>query len=449
MAQQFPIGGSKPVLSVIGLGKLGAPMAAVFAAKGYKTIGLDLQTDSVAAINAGKAPVEEPGLQDTVTRGRERLSATTKYREATLGSDISFIIVPTPSRSNGLFTNKYVLQSVKSIGEVLRESENWHNVVVCSTVVPGSMGGQIKATLEEASGKVVGQNVGLCYNPEFIALGSVVKDLLNPDMILIGESDERAGAALEELYKASVDSNPEFHRMNWVNAELTKISVNTFVTTKISYANMIGDMCDHLESADADVVAEAVGADGRIGRKYLKPAIGYGGPCFPRDNKAFSAIGRRLGVNCSLAQATDQINDHQVERLRGTIEAVAPEGCTVAVLGMSYKPDTHVIEESQGVELARVLAHDGYDVIIADPMAAQQAYVALNSKVGVANSATAAVTGAEVVVLTTPWQEYHNIGHIPLTDGARRLIIDPWGIISANSLADGVKLLKLGRARAR
>ena len=136
---------------------------------------------------------------------------------------------------------------------------------------------------------------------------------------------------LAEIYRICCENNPPVHRMNFVNAELCKISVNTYVTTKISYANMLAEMCDYLPGADVDVVSRAVGGDTRIGTKYFKGAIGYGGPCFPRDNKAFAALGRRLGVKCDLAEATDQINDHQLERLLDTVRMRAAPGAAVSL----------------------------------------------------------------------------------------------------------------------
>jgi UDPglucose 6-dehydrogenase len=301
-----------PRLSIIGLGKLGSPMAAVMAVKGFEVIGLDLNERLVSAINEGAAPVQEPRLQEFIDQGRARLRATASYDEAILNSDITFIIVPTPSDKDRMFTNKYVVASVQEIGRSLRKKTGRHIVVVTSTVMPGSTGGEIREALERASGRKVGPELGLAYNPEFIALGTVVRDMLRPDFILIGESDPATGEALEAIYKRSCDNQPIIRRMNFVNAELTKISVNTYVTTKISYANMLAEMCDKLPGADVDVVSTAVGSDTRVGSKYIKGAIGYGGPCFPRDNKAFAALGRHLGVRCDLAEATDAINDHQI-----------------------------------------------------------------------------------------------------------------------------------------
>ena len=282
-------------------------MAAVMAHKGCTVVGVDLNKGFVDAINNGLPPVEEPQLAEMIAANRSRLSATLSYEEAILATDITFMIVPTPSGPDGRFSMKYVLESAEQIGAALRKKSAWHIVVLCSTVMPGCTGGELVPALEKASGKKAGVDFGVCYNPEFIALGSVVNDMLRPDMILIGESDERSGKTLEELYTTTCESNPRINRMNYVNAELTKLSVNTFVTTKISYANMLAEVCETLPTADVDVVTQAIGCDTRIGKKYLRGAMGYGGPCFPRDNVAFSALARTNGAPALLAEATDAL----------------------------------------------------------------------------------------------------------------------------------------------
>ncbi len=417
-------------------------MAAVFGAKGYEVIGVDLDEGFVAAINQGRAPVEEPQLQAYLDRSEGRVRATVDYDEAILNSDATFIIVPTPSGSDRLFSNRFVIEAMEKIGHALRRKEGYHVVVVTSTVMPGSTGGEIRAALERSSHRSVGRDLGLCYSPEFIALGSVVHDMLNPDMLLIGESDARAGDVLEAIYRQSTDSNPEFHRMNFVSAELCKISVNTFVTTKISYANMIAEMCDRLPGADAEVVTRAVGADSRIGRKYLKPAVGYGGPCFPRDNKAFAALGRKLGVNCALAEATDHINDHQLSRLLGAVEASVAPGGRVTILGLSYKPHTHVIEESQGVMLAARLAKSGFAVTVHDPLANGAARAVLDGAVAFEEEAEKAIRDSNAVVVMTPWPQFSGLQwNIGIAGQAERTVIDPWGVARA---ATGVRLVRLG-----
>jgi UDPglucose 6-dehydrogenase len=309
--------------------------------------------------------------------------------------------------------------------------------------MPGSTGGEIRQALERYSGRRVGPQLGLCYNPEFIALGSVVRDMLQPDMILIGESDQKAGDLLESIYARSCDNTPAVRRMNFVNAELTKISVNTFVTTKISYANMLADICDRLPGADVDVVTRAVGTDSRIGTKYLKGAVGYGGPCFPRDNVAFAALARGLGARAELAEATDSVNRYQVERVLGAIDARFGDGGTVGVLGLSYKPDTAVVEESQGVALVERLLDLGRRVVAYDPLAVEAARQVSRRPFEAATSAEDCVRCASLVVVMTPWPEF---GRIPL-DAYRRpagrlTVVDCWRMTpdTVSAVADVVYL---------
>ena len=415
---------------MIGLGKLGSPMAALFAAKGHDVIALDVNPSVVSLLQSGRPPVDEPKLQEMIDAGRPRLTATSDFALAAK-SEATFVVVPTPSDPNGTFSNQYVLAAVEKLGSALARHSEYHVVAITSTVMPGSMDGPIRETLERTSRRTVSADVGLCYNPEFIALGSVIDNMLEPDFTLIGESDARAGAIVASVYQNVCSNSPPVRRMSFINAELAKIAVNTYVTTKISYANMLADLCDRLPGADADVVVNAIGSDSRIGRKYLRGAIGYGGPCFPRDNVAFSALAAQLGANADIARATDAINRYQIERLStAVIKRVSPGG-RVAVLGMSYKPDTSIIEESQGIQLAHRLSNEGYAVIIHDPLAGGAAARALGASVTQETSAARAVRNADIAVITTPWPEYAQLGR---EAAARRIpVIDCWRVLSKES----------------
>ena len=436
-------------LSVVGLGKLGAPMAAVFAARGFDVIGLDLNAAYVDAVNAERAPVDETQLQAYMHASRGRLRATLSFDEAISGSDISFVIVPTPSGPDHFFTNDHVVEAVRCIGDALRRKTGDHLVVVTSTVMPGSTGGVIREALEQSSGRVVGRDVGLCYSPEFIALGTVIRDLLNPDMVLIGECDPVYGERLERVYRKSTESQPSVQRMNFVNAEICKIAVNTFVTTKISYANMLADLCDHLEGADVDAITRALGSDSRIGAKYLKGGVAYGGPCFPRDNKAFAALARSLDVPCHIAEATDRINDHQVQRLFGALKAVTPEGGRIAVLGLSYKLNTSVIEQSQGMALSRLLIDEGYRVIVADPLGATMAQASLGPLAEASHDFSQALAAADAAVVTTPYPEIRSIGPEVFARPSSPLpVVDPWGLLKDSPVVDAARVIFLGRGQS-
>ena len=433
-------------LSVVGLGKLGSPLAAVLASKGHRVIGVDVNPDYVASLAVGRAPVEEPQLQETIDRGRGNLFATTDFGVAVAESDLTFIIVPTPSDGRGVFSNRFVTAALEAMGPGLRAKDGRHTVVITSTVMPGSCDGEVRDVLERASGRTVGRDLGLCYSPEFIALGSVVRNLLYPDMVLVGESDPDAGQALEAVYRSVCENDPPVRRMTLVNAEITKISVNTYVTTKISYANMLGELCEHLPGADIDVVTAAIGLDTRIGGKYLRGATGYGGPCFPRDNVALAALARGLGVAPLIAEATDRINRSLVGRLMAKVRARLAVPGSVAVLGLSYKPDTAVIEESQGLALTACLLDAGYRVAAWDPLALDAARAALGHDLGGAASLEEAVRSAGLVVVTTPWPEFATLAPDWLRrgDGPRVGVLDCWRVLPA-ALAGVAEIIRFGR----
>ncbi len=268
-------------------------------------------------------------------------------------TQISFIVVSTPSEPDGGFSLRYVEPVCQAIGRALAKKDEYHVVCLTSTVMPGTTGGPVRDILEKSSGKRAGQDFGLCYSPEFIALGSVIRDFLNPDMLLIGESDTRAGDVLQALYKQVCENRPAVARMSFVNAEITKLSVNSYVTTKISFANMLARISEKLLGANVDVVTAALGLDTRIGAKYLKGAVSYGGPCFPRDNLALAALARKLGVPPDMAQTVDSFNRSQTHWLAALVKHQAKG--RVGILGLTYKPGTDVIEEAVGFLLAKEL----------------------------------------------------------------------------------------------
>lgn len=433
-------------LTVVGLGKLGSPMVACLASKGFDVIGVDVDEGKVAAIGEGRAPVFEPQLDELLSANRDRIDATTDLGDAVSRSDMTFIVVATPSDTEGGFSLKWVAPACETIGAALAEKDGFHTVVLTSTVMPGATEREVVPVLERASGKRCGVDFGVCYSPEFIALGSVIRDFLNPDFLLVGESDERAGAMLEGLYRKVVDTDAPVARMTFVNAELAKLSVNTFVTTKIAYANMLARMCERLPGADVDVVTDAIGLDTRIGRKYLRGAISYGGPCFPRDNVALATLARTLGAPAFVAEATDSANRDGIERLADLAEQHLPKGGTVAVLGLSYKPNTDVIDESPGLLLAGTLAARGVDVVAYDPAAGPNAERSLAGSARIAEDIDTAIAGADAVVIATAWDEFKQLRPEQLArDGRPRVVIDCWRILPRDEFEPAVDYVELGK----
>ncbi|MFQ5890950.1 MAG: UDP-glucose dehydrogenase family protein [Gemmatimonadota bacterium] len=432
-------------ISVIGLGKLGAPIAACLASKGYRVIGVDVDAGKVELINRGIAPVLEPGLEELLRQCRETLSATDDIEGAVVQSDVSFIIVPTPSAERGAFSVRHVIEVCKLIGAGMRTKGRYHLVVVTSTVLPGAIEQEVKPVLERHSGARCGVDFGLCYNPTFVALGSAIRDFMNPDVLVIGEADTRAGDTLLMLYRNMCENNPRIARMNFVNAEITKLAVNTYVTTKITFANMLARICEHTPGTDVDVVTFAMGLDSRIGAKCLRGAVGYGGPCFPRDNLALAYFGRVVGAAASLAEVTDRANREQVPRLAAVVKSRLRPGGSVAILGLSYKPGTDVVDESQGLLLAKLLSEDGVSVAVYDPWAMDNARKKLDGSARFAQSAQECVGLADVIVIVTPWEEFQRMPARAFgLDKQRKVVIDCWRVMRSEELASIAEYVPLG-----
>jgi UDPglucose 6-dehydrogenase len=432
-------------VSVVGLGKLGACMAACFAAKGFEVVGVDVSPELVATLGAGRAPVPEPGLQALLDATDGRLRTTTRVAEAVRASDVTFVVVPTPSLADGRFSLDHVRPAARALGEALREKRGRHVVAITSTVLPGSIEFGVQPVLEAAAGRACGDDLGLCYNPEFIALGSVVRDFLNPDVVLIGEREPWAGDALAAVYARVCENEPAVARMSWVSAELAKVALNAFVTTKISFANMLVELCEELPGADVDDVCRALGRDSRIGGRYLRGGLGYGGPCFPRDSVALAALARMLDRPAAIPEAVEVVNQGVVGRVVAQVVRHLPAGGRVAVLGLAYKPGTPIVERAHGTAIAAALADRGADVTVYDCMANGAAHAVLGDAVGWADTPAGAVGEADVAVLAAGDPRLAEALAPALAARTRPLVvIDCWRLLADAPLPAAVTRVGLG-----
>jgi UDPglucose 6-dehydrogenase len=437
-------------VSVVGLGKLGLCTAACFAARGHEVVGMDSNEHLIAALSARRCPIDEKGLPALLREAWDRLTVTSDILKAVQETDFTAIIVPTPSTEQGDFTNVYVEKAIEAMAPALRHSKGFHVVDVVSTVMPGSSETIFKPLLERMTAKRCGVDFGLVYNPEFIALGSVIHNFLNPDMVLIGASDDRSAEMTLELYHQTCDNLPHFAVMSLINAEITKLSINCFCTTKISFANELAMICERTPGADVDVVTAAIGKDTRIGSKYLSGGLGFGGPCFPRDNRAFQVFAEGAGQSAHLAPQVVAINHQTVEHLAALVSGHIKPGDRVAVLGLSYKPDTHIIEESQSIELAVRLADKRYKVCVYDPKALDSARAALGERVSYAQDAYSAAEGADALVMMTRWPEFEALDWTRMAAAANEgaWLIDSWRIYKT-APPEGFRYHGLGLGKAR
>lgn len=433
-------------ISIIGMGRLGLCMAACFASKGYKVIGIDVDIEKIEKINRGVSPIAETGLANLLKQVGRNLKATGDYEEAILKSEVTFIVVDTPSLADGSFSNEYLEKALHKLGGALRKKRGYHLVVVTSTVMPQTTEKVVKFLLEKISGKICGKDFGFAYNPEFIALGSVIHDFLNPDLILIGEVNKKDGDILEGIYKNVCENKPYFARMSPVNAEITKIALNCYITAKITFANSLAAICEKVKGADANIITQALGLDSRIGSKYIKPGLGYGGPCFPRDNVAFAAFAGKLEKQAKLAKTVDEVNRDQILRVVNKIKEILAnlnkekKQTRIGILGLSYKPNTSIIEDSQALNITQLLVNEGYRVIVYDPQANENARSVLGNTVKYAKDKEDCISNADLGVIAVPWEEFKKIDFKKI--GRDITLLDCWRLLEE---PEKVKIYYLGK----
>ncbi|MEU8875923.1 UDP-glucose/GDP-mannose dehydrogenase family protein [Streptomyces javensis] len=417
-------------ITVIGTGYLGATHAAAMAELGFEVLGLDVVPEKIAMLTQGRVPMYEPGLEDLLRRhtvGIEgssgRLRFTTSYEEAGEFGDIHFICVNTPQKHGEYACDmSYVNSAVESLAPHLRRPA----LVVGKSTVPVGSADLLAARLAELA--PVGADAELAWNPEFLREGFAVQDTLHPDRIVVGVAGDRAEKLLREVYQTPIGEGSPFVVTDFPTAELVKVAANSFLATKISFINAMAEVC---EAAGGDVVklAEAIGYDERIGRKFLRAGIGFGGGCLPKDIRAFMARAGELGADQALTflREVDSINmrrrGHMVELAREAVGG-AFLGKRVAVLGATFKPDSDDVRDSPALNVAGQIQLQGAQVTVFDPKGMENAR-ALFPTLAYAPTAAAAAEGAHAVLHLTEWREFRELDPASLgTVVAERRILD-------------------------
>lgn len=416
-------------VSVFGLGYVGLCTAVSFAQKGIKTIGVDVDVERVDMINGGKAPIFEQGLEaalrSSISQGA--FHCITDPREAVIDSGISFIAVGTPSRADGSIDLQYIESVSEAIGEALKEKRGFHLIVVKSTVVPGTTQNTVKPRLESHSEKRCGLDFGLCTNPEFLQEGNALQGTLNPDRIVIGEHDEKSGNTLEELYQRFHGKEmPPILRTNLTNAEMIKYANNAFLATKISFINMIANICEKTDEADVTVVANGIGLDHRISHHFLEAGLGYGGSCFPKDVKALIAYSKEIKYEPRLLESVEQVNQLQplkvvdlAKKFLGDIKHKK-----VAILGLSFKPDTDDMREAVSIKIINKLLQEEADIFAYDPAAKENAEKIFGKTITYATSMQECIRKADCCIIVTEWDEFKTLKPKDLESMRTPILID-------------------------
>ena len=425
--------GREPI-AVIGTGYVGLVTAAGFAELGGEVYCVDVDANKIARLERGEIPIYEPGLAECVARNRERMHFGTEIAPALEKARLLFVAVGTPPTYSG----DADLSAVYSVVGAMPASDR-HALVMKSTVPVGT-GAAIKRAFEE-HGKS-----GFAYVscPEFLKEGSALKDFLNPDRVVVGDEGDWAGDAVVELYKPL---DAPLVRTDIASAEMIKLAANAFLATKISFINEIANVCEET-GADVLEVARGMGLDQRIGTHFLKPGIGFGGSCFPKDVSALKQLAGNSGYHFQLLTAVIEVNELQKRRVIGKLQKHLGSlvGKTVALLGLAFKADTDDMREASSLVLAARLQADGARVRAYDPIAENEARKLM---VGVefADSALGALAGADACVIVTEWPEFAELDWAAAADAMNgRVVIDGRNFVDTKAvLASGFAYEGIGR----
>jgi UDPglucose 6-dehydrogenase len=360
----------RPTLAVLGLGKLGLPLAALFAAAGHRVHGLDANPAHVAALEAGGVPSPEPGLIELLAEARPRLSFAPPSAHPS-DAAASIVLVPTPSVDSGAFASTAVERACEGIGKSLaaRGPGALHLVVIASTVMPGTVVSRIIPLLEATSGRRVGDGLRVAYVPEFVALGQVLAGYRTPAFVLVGADEAASGTQAAELFRSITPLAP-VARMSIAEAEVCKLFYNVLFASKIAIGNLIGEVSSGL-GCDPDAIAAALELEPRIGRGLLRAGPPFGGPCLPRDVRALAHLSAALGLRDGIGQAMQAANSAHADWLAAAVPGIPPD--RVALLGGAFKTDTAVTDDAPARLLIPRLRARGLAVSVHDDSAAVRA----------------------------------------------------------------------------
>ncbi|MCK4901749.1 MAG: UDP-glucose/GDP-mannose dehydrogenase family protein [Thermoplasmatales archaeon] len=394
-------------ICIVGLGYVGAVTGACFAELGNHIIFVDIDEKKIKAVNSGRSPIFEPGIDELIKKNKGKIFGTQNFNEAFLQSNIIFICVGTPSKKEGSINLDQVVSVCNKIGVELRHKKGFPIIVVKSTVLPGTTQNLIKSIMEKKSEKKAFKDFGLASNPEFLREGNAVKDFLEADIILIGAEDQRTKKLLEDLYLPLASSKKIITDIK--TAEMIKYANNAFLATKISFSNEIGNICKEL-GIDTYEVFKAVGLDHRINPAFFRAGIGFGGSCFPKDVQALIKKSEELGQDPKILKSVIAVNDEQPEKMIDLLKNhIQLKGKKIGILGLAFKPETDDIRESRATPVVDMLIKNGSNIIAYDPMAIDN-FKKIFPQIDYAKSPDK-ILDSDAILILTEWKEFENLNY--------------------------------------
>lgn len=426
-------------IAIVGTGYVGLVSGTCFADTGVTVTCVDVDTKKIECLNHGDIPIYEPGLDELVLKNVKagRLKFTSSLPDVLNDQDIVFSAVGTPPDEDGSADLKYVLEVARTIGQNL----NKYIVVVTKSTVPVGTARKVRCAIqEELDKRGVNVSFDVASNPEFLKEGNAIKDFMSPDRVVIGVESEQAKALLTRLYKPFLINNFRVIFMDIPSAEMTKYASNSMLATRISFMNEIANLCECV-GADVNMVRQGIGSDTRIGRKFLYAGCGYGGSCFPKDVKALIKTADGNGYSMEVLKAVERVNEKQKSVLFRKLQAAYPseslKGKTIALWGLSFKPETDDMRESTALVIIRLLKEAGCTIRAFDPVAMDECRRRVGDTVIYCRDKYEATLQADALLLLTEWKEFR----LPSWEVVgrsmnRKLIIDGRNIFDAEELAD-------------
>ena len=410
-----------------GTGYVGLCSGLGFAIKGHHVICVGRSEEKINKLKKGVSPIYEPLVDNHLKEVLENKSfeATTDLSYAIKNSDALFISVGTPSNPDGSIDISDIESASIEIGKLVKDNSSYFVVIVKSTVVPETTERVVIPAIEKYSGKKAGKDFGVCMNPEFLREGRALDDFLKPDRVVIGEYDKKSGDLVEGLYK---NFNAPILRTDLKTAEMIKYASNSFLATKISFTNEVGNICKIL-GIDAYKVMEGVGLDARIGKQFLSAGVGWGGSCFPKDVAALRAKAKQIGYNPKILDVITETNNEQplklIEILKKKMDL---KGKKVAVLGLAFKADTDDVRETKAAVIVEKILEEGASVQAYDPKAMEN-FKEIFPQISYAKSAAEAIEGADACLILTDWDEF------------KKLTDSDFGLMKSKIIIEGRKVL--------
>lgn len=429
----------KEKISFIGLGKLGLPLSTIFAKNNVSVLGVDVNVDLIDKLDRDETPFIEDGLDECLLLAKNNIEYTTSYDRIMNETDVSVMLVNT--QIGDTYSSSIVESVIKGLcAELVKSDKDYHLFILSSTVMPGEIRDNLIPMIEELTGRELNTGFGFSYVPDVVKLGSVIKDFENPDVVIVGSSDDRSGKITRDLYDKFPKNNPPVVEMTLEEAEISKVTLNAYLVSKISFANFISNICESVDNVNVDNITNAIGHHKPIGHLFLKGGLSFGGTCFPRDTKAFIKFSESVGHNASHIIATDDINKKQDLNLSKIVNTIDKE--SISVLGLSFKPNTPVLTESPSIKLVKQLLIKGKTVNVYDSLCIDDVkdefsgwpYSNMRDKIKINyfKSIKECFQAGELVIIALPSDEFTIIND-DWKSFDDQVILDCWRILDSNN----------------